>query len=179
MEKYLKRQYQFLAVDTLQTTWLFGLFCGLLLGYDETLPSEKTTLEIVLENLATCVPSEKATGYEELDLNLGLFMAAIIFSSLALEILGTVKKNNIAMMATLVLTTIVFFYFVYFARIFYGVCQNHPTEVPREDFLISSFLAVWTFARIIFQIKVIKSICNADGHHIPFFVVNAKGYESI
>ena len=158
MEKYLKRQYQFLAVDTLQTTWLFGLFCGLLLGYDETLPSEK------------------ATGYEELDLNI---LAAIIFFSWALEILGTVKKNNIAMMATLIMTTIVFFYFVYFARIFYGVCQNHPTEVPREDFLISIFLAVWNFARIIFQIKVIKSICNADGHHIPFFVVNAKGYESI
>ena len=158
MEKYLKRQYQFLAVDTLQTTWLFGLFCGLLLGYDETLPSDK------------------ATGYEELDLNI---LAAIIFFSWALEILGTVKKNNIAMMATLIMTTIVFFYFVYFARIFYGVCQNHPTEVPREDFLISIFLAVWNFARIIFQIKVIKSICNADGHHIPFFVVNAKGYESI
>ena len=158
MEKYLKRQYQFLAVDTLQTTWLFGLFCGLLLGYDETLPSEK------------------ANGYEELDLNI---LAAIIFFSWALEILGTVKKNNIAMMATLIMTTIVFFYFVYFARIFYGVCQNHPTEVPREDFLISIFLAVWNFARIIFQIKVIKSICNADGHHIPFFVVNAKGYESI
>ena len=158
MEKQLKRQYQFLAVDTLQTTWLFGLFCGLLLGYDETLPSEK------------------ATGYEELDLNI---LAAIIFFSWALEILGTVKKNNIAMMATLIMTTIVFFYFVYFARIFYGVCQNHPTEVPREDFLISIFLAVWNFARIIFQIKVIKSICNADRHHIPFFVVNAKGYESI
>ena len=156
MEKYLKRQYQFLAVDTLQTTWLFGLFCGLLLGYDETLPSEK------------------ATGYEELDLNI---LAAIIFFSWALEILGTVKKNNIAMMATLIMTTIVFFYFVYFARIFYGVCQNHPTEVPREDFLISIFLAVWNFARIIFQIKVIKSI-NAD-EHIPLFVVNAKGYESI
>ena len=176
MEKQLKRQYQFLAVDTLQTTWLFGLFCGLLLGYDETLPSDKATLEIVLEFLATCVPSEKATGYEELDLNI---LAAIIFFSWALEILGTVKKNNIAMMATLIMTTIVFFYFVYFARIFYGVCQNHPTEVPREDFLISIFLAVWNFARIIFQIKVIKSICNADGHHIPFFVVNAKGYESI
>ena len=158
MEKQLKRQYQFLAVDTLQTTWLFGLFCGLLLGYDETLPSEK------------------ANGYEELDLNI---LAAIIFFSWALEILGTVKKNNIAMMATLIMTTIVFFYFVYFARIFYEVCQNHPTEVPREDFLISIFLAVWNFARIIFQIKVIKSICNADGHHIPFFVVNAKGYESI
>ena len=43
MEKQLKRQYQFLAVDTLQTTWLFGLFCGLLLGYDETLHSEKAT----------------------------------------------------------------------------------------------------------------------------------------
>ena len=158
MEKQLKRQYQFLVVDTLQTTWLFGLFCGLLLDYDETLPSEK------------------ANGYEELDLNI---LAAIIFFSWALEILGTVKKNNIAMMATLIMTTIVFFYFVYFARIFYGVCQNHPTEVPREDFLISIFLAVWNFARIIFQIKVIKSICNADGHHIPFFVVNAKGYESI
>ena len=86
MEKQLKRQYQFLAVDTLQTTWLFGLFCGLLLDYDETLPSEK------------------ANGYEELDLNI---LAAIIFFSWALEILGTVKKNNIAMIATLIMTTMI------------------------------------------------------------------------
>ena len=116
-----------------------------------------------------------------------LIYLTIYWFSVHFETMGIILKHKICMIAVCVLTAILLSFSVYMSPLFSTYRWIWMTDDYVNAFYLAFFASIWNFARLVFQINLIRWIRSTNGHsihteetgYIPLLPQTVNGYQSI